>query len=261
MENKKEKKKISLPVLIIDIIVTVIFAVVFACMLTVMIQSMTGKDPTLFGFRSYVVITESMTGTYDKGDVIIVRVIDPEKLAGDPSQIKEGDVVTFIAPEGFGGVDGYTVTHRVVEAPYEGEDGELYIRTKGDAAEYADEVPVPLENVTGVVLGKSEALAGLQNVLRSKTGFLLIIVVPLVLIGVWQIAILAISGAKNKKKAETADGASATENAETEEQRIERLKKEAVEEYVRSREAQGGAESGDGSGDDAGSGGEGSDAD
>ena len=251
MESKKEKKKISLPVLIIDIIVTVIFVAVFACMLTVMIQSVTGKEPTLFGFRSYVVITESMTGTYDKGDVIIVRVLDPEDLASDPSQIKEGDVVTFIAPEGFGGVDGYTVTHRVVEAPYEDEDGRRYIGTKGDAADRADEVPVPLENVTGMVLGKSELLAGLQNILRSKTGFLLLIIVPLVLIGLWQIALLAIAGAKNKKKAEETEGGAAAGNAETEQERIERLKKEAVEEYVRNRESEENRERGDKDGPDA----------
>lgn len=229
MEDKEKKKKISLPVLIIDTIVTVIFLFVFACLLTVMIQTFSGKEPTLFGYRSFVVVTDSMTGTYDKGDVILVKVVDGEKIADDPSLVKEGDVVTFIAPEGFGAVEGYTVTHRVVQAPYTEADGNVYIRTKGDAAAAEDETPVPVENVTGVVLGKSEFLAGLQNVLKSKTGFLLIIVVPLVLIAIWQIAVFASASAKNKKQTAGQTGAP----AETQEERIERLKKEAVEEYVK----------------------------
>ena len=120
MEDKKSKKKISVPVLIINIIVTALFLFVFACLCTVMVQNFTGKEPTLFGYRSYVVITDSMTGTYDKGDVILVKVLDAEELEKDPSAVKEGDVVTFVAPEGFGAVEGYTVTHRVVEEPYKG---------------------------------------------------------------------------------------------------------------------------------------------
>lgn len=232
VENNGNKKKISTPVLIIDVIVTVIFLFVFGCLLTVMIQTFTGKDPTLFGFRSFIVVSDSMTGTYDKGDVIMVKAIDGEELAEDPYKLKVGDVVTFIAPEGFGRVDGQTVTHRITEAPYEAEDGRLYIRTKGDAAAAVDNMPVPVENVTGIVLGKSEALAALQGILRSKVGFLLIIVIPLLLIAVWQIAVFAAASAKNRKKAEACADAEGT-RGESEEERIQRLKKEAVEEYIK----------------------------
>lgn len=234
MQENGEKKKYSVPVLIINIIVTALFLFVFVCLCTVMIQSLAGKEPSLFGYRSMVVLTDSMTGTYDKGDVIIVRVTDSEKLLEDPSVIEEGDVVTFVAPEGFGTVDGYTVTHRVEEAPYLAEDGNWYIRTKGDAAADVDKTPIPLENVTGFVLGKSEALAGLQNVLRSKAGFLLVIVLPLVLIAVWQIAVFAFARNKSRKVAEGAQEPEGSERAESE--RIEELKKQAVEEYLRDKE-------------------------
>ena len=57
MEKTEKKKKISLPVLIINIIVTAIFVFVFICLCTVMIQTVTGKEPTLFGYRSFVVLT------------------------------------------------------------------------------------------------------------------------------------------------------------------------------------------------------------
>lgn len=250
MEKTEKKKKISLPVLIIDIIVTVLFLFVFGCLLTVMTQYFSGKEPTLFGYRSFVVVTDSMTGTYDKGDVILVKVIDPGKLAEDPSSLKKGDVVTFIAPDGFGAVEGYTVTHRIVTAPYE-QDGKWYIRTKGDAAAATDETPVPLENVTGLVLGKSEFLAGLQSVLRSKTGFLLIIVVPLLAIGIWQIAVFAVSSAKNKRKKEPekqdADGSLSASSSDpvSEEKRIEDIKKRAVEEYIKNNGKNNGPENGE----------------
>lgn len=249
MEKTEKKKKISVPVLIVNIVVTVLFLFVFGCLLTVMIQSFSGKEPTLFGYRSFVVVTDSMTGTYDKGDVIIVKVIDSEDLAKDPSEIlKEGDVITFIAPEGFGAVEGYTVTHRIVTAPYEGEDGVTYVRTKGDAAAAADETPVPVNNVTGKVLGKSEALAGLQSVLRSKTGFLLVIVVPLLLIALWQIVVFAVASAKNKRSQEaensavdgdgTAENDDPAHNADT--GKIEEIKRKALEEYLKNSKEKGG---------------------
>lgn len=228
MEKSENKKKISVPVLIINIIVTVLFLFVFVCLLTVMIQTFTGKEPTLFGYRSFVVLTDSMTGTYDKGDVIIVKALDGEELAEDPARLKEGDVVTFIAPEGFGAVEGYTVTHRIVVAPYRDDEGKWYIRTKGDAAAATDNVPVPIENVSGVVLGKSELLAGLQTVLKSKAGFLLIIVIPLVLIALWQIAVFAVASAKSKnaamKKSDESPGG---------QEDVEEIKREAVENYIR----------------------------
>lgn len=234
MEKTEKKKKISLPVLIINIIVTAIFVFVFICLCTVMIQTVTGKEPTLFGYRSFVVLTESMTGTYDKGDVIIVKVLDGEELESDPSVLKEGDVVTFIAPQGFGAVEGYTVTHRVVEAPFEGEDGKYYIRTKGDAAEIPDAVPIPVGNVTGIVLGKSELLAGLQNVLKSKTGFLLIIVVPLVAIALWQIGIFAVASSKSRKQKTESGNVQSGEGLSRSE--IEDIKEKAIEEYLKNKD-------------------------
>lgn len=72
-DGKKVKKKKSLPVLIIDIIVVAAFLFTAGCLLTVTIQTATGKDPSLFGYRTMVILTESMTGTYDRGDVIIVK--------------------------------------------------------------------------------------------------------------------------------------------------------------------------------------------
>lgn len=234
MEKTEKKKKISLPVLIINIIVTAIFVFVFICLCTVMIQTVTGKEPTLFGYRSFVVLTESMTGTYDKGDVIIVKVLDGEKLERDQSALKEGDVVTFIAPQGFGAVEGYTVTHRVVEEPFEGEDGKYYIRTKGDAAEIPDAVPIPVGNVTGIVLGKSELLAGLQNVLKSKTGFLLIIVVPLVAIALWQIGIFAVASSKSRKQKTESGNVQSGEGLSRSE--IEDIKEKAIEEYLKNKD-------------------------
>lgn len=236
MEEKKSKKKISMPVLIINIIVTALFLFVFACLCTVMVQNFTGKEPTLFGYRSYVVITDSMTGTYDKGDVILVKVLDAEELEKDPSAIKEEDVITFVAPEGFGAVEGYTVTHRIIEGPYKGEDGRWYVRTKGDAVQTADSVPVPLDNVTGLVKGKSEALAKLQTVLKSKTGFMFVIIIPLVLIAVWQIAVFAVAGVKQKHEKELSAVKGDGQDNGSEEERIKKIKEQAVEEYLRQKD-------------------------
>lgn len=232
-EQDGTKKKKSVPVLIIDIIIVIAFLFAVGCLITVAIQTATGSDPSLFGYRMMVILTDSMTGTYDRGDVIIVDEYSAEQLADPTNAIEEGDVITFVAPEGFGDVAGYNVTHRVTIAPYE-EDGQWYVRTKGDASPTGDIVPVPVSAVIGKVVGHSAALAGLHAFFVKPYGFALLIVVPLVAVLIWQIVYATKEHAKAKAAEEKAIADAELKRVEDERiRREEELKKQAVDEYVR----------------------------
>lgn len=126
--------------------------------------------------HSYVVLSSSMSPTYEAGDGVIVNEVPPE-------EVSEGDVITFEQPSGMevqaqGGTD--LVTHRVVEVVR--KDGDLYFRTKGDANEEPDKQLVPAENVVGTVqfgipyIGYATTFAG------SRTAQFALIVVPAVLL-------------------------------------------------------------------------------
>jgi signal peptidase len=79
--------------------------------------------PTAVGLQRYVIVSGSMTGTYDRGSVVFDEVIPTRSL-------HVGDVITYRPPPR-AHVD-HLITHRIV-AIHRGPKGERVFRTRGDA--------------------------------------------------------------------------------------------------------------------------------
>jgi signal peptidase len=84
--------------------------------------------PALFGYHRYVILTGSMTGTYDRGSIVYDQ---SEPVDG----LKVGDPITYSPPPGFSSHS--LVTHRIFRIGH-GHDGVRTYRTKGDANHTAD---------------------------------------------------------------------------------------------------------------------------
>jgi signal peptidase len=84
--------------------------------------------PAALGWQRYVIVSGSMTGTYDRGSLVLDEVVPV-------SELREGDVVTYRPPAG-AGPEGL-VTHRIAEITTD-QVGRRTFRTKGDANEAAD---------------------------------------------------------------------------------------------------------------------------
>jgi signal peptidase I len=83
--------------------------------------------PTLLGYGRYVLVSGSMTGTYDTGSVVYTK--------NQPtSTLRTGEVITYAPPAGSS--PQKLVTHRIVERKV--QDGRVVLRTKGDANASAD---------------------------------------------------------------------------------------------------------------------------
>ena len=78
--------------------------------------------PTLLGYGRYVLVSGSMTGTYDTGSVVFTK----NRPVAD---LRVGDVITYAPPAGSSPQE--LVTHRI--ASLEQRDGRSVLRTKGDA--------------------------------------------------------------------------------------------------------------------------------
>lgn len=89
-------------------------AVAFGAMLVV---------PTLLGMHHYVILTKSMTGTYDRGSIIFDRAVPT-------SELRVGDPITYSPPPGQTAFS--PVTHRI-KTITRGQDGIRIFRTMGDA--------------------------------------------------------------------------------------------------------------------------------
>lgn len=133
-----------------------------------------GKNPP---FGLYTVISPSMTPNIDVYDVVFVKKIDT-------SELKIDDVITFYSTNAFFG--NTPITHRIVEILDVPASGIMY-RVKGDANENADYEKVVPSNILGKVVFKIPKLGKLQFFLASKKGWILAVIIPSIVMIIYDI--------------------------------------------------------------------------
>ncbi len=130
--------------------------------------------PSIGGVAPMIVLTDSMNGTFNGGDLIFVKKVDAK-------DVKAGDVISFFDPDG----NGTSVTsHRVVQVLE--EDGELFFRTKGDNNNANDRLPVSADKLVGQYTGVR--IPGAGNVamfMQSTWGLLFCVAAPIALLVGW----------------------------------------------------------------------------
>jgi signal peptidase len=83
--------------------------------------------PAALGMQRYVIVSGSMTGTYDKGSLVFDKAVPVADL-------RVGDVITYQPPAGG---PRHLVTHRIAWIGRDRNGGRAF-RTKGDANAIAD---------------------------------------------------------------------------------------------------------------------------
>ena len=120
-------------------------------------------------FNAYVVLTGSMLPTIQIKDVVVTKKIAEERL-------EIGDIITYISPDPrFGGI---SVTHRIIEKIYDESAGVYKYRTQGDNNNVADSVPVSDDYILGKVILKVPKLGYIQDILASKGGLIIFVLMP-----------------------------------------------------------------------------------
>ena len=97
-------------------------------LLAAVIVAMLVLLPSLFGWQRYAIVSGSMTGTYDRGTLVLDEVVPVADL-------KVGDVITYLPPSGAG--PDHLITHRIAWIGKDQTGGRIF-RTKGDANQVAD---------------------------------------------------------------------------------------------------------------------------
>jgi len=124
-----------------------------------------GGQPKFFGRYMYIVVSGSMSPTFDTGSVVFVKPAQPE-------EVRQGDVITF---RGLEDPQALT-THRVVEV-IEAEEGIQFI-TKGDDNKVSDPSPVSGDRLVGTLSFSIPYLGYLMSFGQTKQGVLLLVVIP-----------------------------------------------------------------------------------
>lgn len=131
------------------------------------------------GAKGYSVITDSMSPSINKGDVVFVK-------KADFSSLNEGDVVTVRFADG----SGY-FTHRITKIDHEFG----MFRTKGDANQSEDPQPSQAEQIVGK-LWYSVPLLGYASIVFNELGTVKISVILAIVV----ILLIAVTAAVEKIK-------------------------------------------------------------
>ena len=140
--------------------------------------------PSLMGWERYVIVSGSMTGSYDRGSLVFDEVVPVKSL-------KVGDVITYQPPRG-SGPEGL-VTHRIRAIGRDPKTKLQVFRTKGDANKVADPWVFTLPNktqprvVTGApYMGFVLAALSERKVRMVLVGIPALLIALIVLGGLWR---------------------------------------------------------------------------
>ena len=175
MNTLKKIGKVTVDVLIIIIFVISVILVIA----NITSDKKKGEQPNVFGYVVNSVQSESMSGTFEKGALVIGKMVDEDTV------IEKGDIISFY--QRIGGVNVIN-THRVVDVVNVGSTATY--QTQGDNREIC---PVPdsewktTNDVTAVYQFHIPGVGGFIDFLKEPLGFVLCLVLPMLAFIGWQV--------------------------------------------------------------------------
>ncbi|WP_130861044.1 signal peptidase I [Bacilliculturomica massiliensis] len=181
----------------------VVIIAAFFSIVTFSAKSETGVA-SIGGYTPMSVLTDSMRPEFGQNDLIVVKAVDA-------AQLQEGDIIAYwTLIENQRAIN----THRIIEK--HDENGMIQFMTKGDANELPDNLIVSQGDIIGEYCFKIPVMGQILNILSSSTGFLVIIVLPLLLFFIWQLYKLILLIIEMKKEAVREAGEASRQQIEEE---------------------------------------------
>ena len=148
-----------------------VFAVLVMVFTVVSVNTVGRQDANLFGYKPYIVLSDSMHDTFQVGDIAVSRAVDPAAL-------EPGDIVTFRSADP--AAAGEVVTHKIREITT--VNGSPAFITYGTTTGENDAAPVPFENVLGEYAFRLPKLGYFFQFLRTPLGYVVVILIPFLLL-------------------------------------------------------------------------------
>jgi signal peptidase I len=152
------------------VVALAIFMMIFTI---VSVTTFNRNDRDLFGFRFYVVRSDSMAATdFNAGDLILVKETDPNTL-------EAGDIITFISQDSdsFGEIITHKIRERTVDA-----NGNVGFVTYGTTTGVDDDTVVTYMYILGKYEAKIPYMGTFFNFLKTPQGYIVCIFVPFMLL-------------------------------------------------------------------------------
>lgn len=173
--------------IVISVVMWIIILVAALYAFTTLATKDDGSVSNLGGFTPMTVQSDSMSPTFDQGDLIVIKTCDTSKL-------QVGDIVTFHTI-----IDNqYALnTHRIESI--DELNGIRSFTTKGDNNDVADTHIISDGDIVGQYVFKIPGMGKVMDFLSSTWGFLIVIVLPMLLFFIYQVYHLVIVGMNLKR--------------------------------------------------------------
>lgn len=170
--------KKALSIIKTTMVCLVVALAVFMMVFTIIsVTTFNRNDRDLFGYKAYIVNTDSMSATdFDAGDLIFVKQVKP-------SALKEGDIITYISQnsQSF----GESVTHKIRRKTVDAEGNPGFI-TYGTTTNTDDETIVTYPYIMGKYQTHIPKLGTFFNFLKTPQGYIVCIFIPFMLLILYQ---------------------------------------------------------------------------
>lgn len=138
-------------------------------MFTLLSSRFNRTDRSLFGYRAFLVLSDSMRATdFGSGDLVVVRQTDPATL-------KEGDIIAYISQNSYN--FGETVTHKIRRLTTD-ENGNPGFITYGTTTDTDDETVVTYPYVLGKYRKHFPGVGRFFFFLKTVPGYIVCILIP-----------------------------------------------------------------------------------
>lgn len=170
------KKKIDIikKTIVYIAIIILLFSVIF---LMLSISLFNDGRKSILGYRTYLVLSDSMKDDFKSGDLIIVKDVDYNKL-------KPGDIISYISRAKYN--YGDTVTHKIRSIIYD-EDGKPGFITYGTTTGNDDEGIVEYPYIIGKYQFKIKNVANIIMFLKTIPGYLIFVLIPFLTLIILQV--------------------------------------------------------------------------
>jgi len=151
----------------------VLLAVSMMIFTVISVTTFNRNDRSLFGFKMYIVNSDSMAATdFNAGSLILVKEVDSATL-------KEGDIITFMSQD----TDsfGETITHKIRKITVDAQGNPGFV-TYGTTTNTDDETIVTYPYVLGKYQSHIAGLGTFFNFLKTTPGYFVCIFTPFMLI-------------------------------------------------------------------------------
>ena len=171
---EKSGKKIYIIKKILLLIIYLIIIPIIAINFIILIKSYIAPNeiPSIFGIKTFVIISKSMEPTIMTGDAIFTK--EPKK-----ENIKVNDVISFHDKQDIN-------THRIINILT--ENGVTKYITKGDNNKNPDKDTVTFDKIEGVYQFKLAGFGKIANIIKSKPT-LVVLLIFLILISLDQVKV------------------------------------------------------------------------